>query len=194
MAKMKTTTQPKKVKKTSKKVTVAKPTELKAAEVKKTTESPASVSWQGNQPGYYKRSGWWYLIATLITAALLVYAYKDKNNSFLFLIIALYALILAKSAQGPQTVYFSLSQDELSINSDERRYDLKVFGGYYTIEGNDVKYIGFRYPDAAHEDIIIPIDSEKLENAVSLLKQTELKEDLTAREPMVHYLSRVLKI
>jgi len=191
---MEKTNKPKRVKKIVKKVAVAKPAELKAVEIKEQVRSPASISWQGNQPGYYKRSGWWYLITTLVTAALIIYAYKGKNNSFLFLIIALYGLVLAKSAQGPQTVYFSLSQTELSINSDERHYDLKTFGGYYTIEGNDIKYIGFRYPESAHEDVIIPIDSEKLEDAVSLLKQTELKEDLTAREPMIHYLSRVLKI
>jgi hypothetical protein len=106
----------------------------------------------------------------------------------------LYALILAKSAQGPQTVYFSLSQNELSINSDERHYDLKEFDSYYTIISPENKYIAFRYPETAHEDIIVPIDSNKLKNVISLLAKTELKEDLTAREPMIHYLSRVLKI
>jgi hypothetical protein len=191
---MKTTPKPKKIKKVVKKTLVDKPEDLKTEQVKESLNSLTSFSWQGNQPGYYKHSGWWYLITTLITSALLIYAYKGKNNSFLFLIIALYALILAKSAQGPQTVYFSLSQNELSINSDERHYDLKEFDSYYTIISPENKYIAFRYPETAHEDIIVPIDSNKLKNVISLLAKTELKEDLTAREPMIHYLSRVLKI
>lgn len=191
---MKTTTKPKKIKKVVKKVLVEKPEDLKTGEIKEPLNSPISVSWKGNQPGYYKRSGMWYVIATLVTAALLVYAYKNKNNSFLFLIIALYVLVLAKSSQGPKTVYFSLNQNELSINNNERHYDLKEFGGYYTIISPEDKYIAFRYPEAAHEDIIVPIDSDKLENVISLLEKTGLKEDLTAREPMIHCLSRVLKI
>lgn len=191
---MKTTAKSKKIKKVVKKALVDKPEDLKTEQVKESLNSLTSVSWQGNQPGYYKRSGMWYVIATLVTAALLVYAYKDKNNSFLFLIIALYALVLAKSAQSPKTVYFSLNQNELSINSDERHYDLKEFGGYYTIISPENKYIAFRYPETAHEDIIVPIDSDKLENVISLLAKTELKENLTAKEPMIHCLSRVLKI
>lgn len=194
MVNKETTTKPKKIKKVVKKTLVDKPEDLKTEQVKESSNSLTSVSWQGNQPGYYKRSGWWYLIATLVTAALLIYAYKGKNNSFLFLIIALYALVLAKSAQGPKTVYFSLNQNELFINSDERHYDLKEFGGYYTIISPENKYIAFRYPETAHEDIIVPIDSDKLENVISLLAKTELKENLTAKEPMIHCLSRVLKI
>jgi len=185
---------PKKVKKITKKSLVAKTAEAKGMEIKDSVRPPASVSWQGNQPGYYKRSGWWYLIATLVTIALLLYAYKDKNNSFLFLIVALYGLVLAKSAQNPQTIYFSLNQTELSINGDERRYDLKEFNGYYIVENSDIKYIGFRYPEAAHEDVIIPVPPEKIEEVISLLNTTDIKEDLTAREPVIHYLSRVLKI
>jgi len=106
----------------------------------------------------------------------------------------LYALVLTRSAQSPQTVNFSLNQNELSINNNERHYDLKEFASYYTVEGSDIKYIGFRYPESAHEDVIVPIDSEKLKNVIDLLAKTELKEDLSAREPMIHYLSRVLKI
>ena len=55
---------PKKVKKITKKSLVAKTAEAKGMEIKDSVRPPASVSWQGNQPGYYKRSGWWYLIAS----------------------------------------------------------------------------------------------------------------------------------
>lgn len=190
---MKSAPKSKKIKKVLRPTLINESDKLKMVETKSPSTSPSSVSWQGNQPGYYKHTGMWYLIVTLVTVVLLFYAYKDKNNSFLFLILALYALVLAKSAQGPQTVYFSLNQTELSIN-DERHYSLKDFGGYYTINSDDKKYIAFRYPEAVHEDVIVPIDADKLEIAIALLDKTELKEDLTAKEPMVHYISRVLKI
>ena len=153
---------------------------------------PVSVSWQGNQPGYYKRNGLWYLALTIVTLLFMLYAYKTKSNSFLALVVALYFLLLAKGAQSPQTINFSVNQTEISI--DGRYYVLTDFDKYYSIEGPEIKYIAFRYKETAHEDLIVPVVPEKMNALITLLEKISLEEDLSAREPMVHFLSRVLKI
>ncbi len=152
----------------------------------------APVSWQGNQPGYYKRNGLWYLALTIITLLFMLYAYKTKSNSFLVLVVALYFLLLAKGAQSPQTINFSVNQTEVSI--DGRYYALTDFDKYYSIDSPEIKYIVFRYKETAHEDLILPVAPEKMNALIALVGKIGLEEDLSAREPMVHYLSRVLKI
>ncbi|MCX6737395.1 MAG: hypothetical protein NTX26_01475 [Candidatus Parcubacteria bacterium] len=154
---------------------------------------PTSVSWQGNQPGYYKRNGLWYFALTIVTLLFMLYAYKTKSNSFLVLVVALYFLLLAKGAQSPQTINFSVDQNEILIDS-ERHYPTIDFDKYYSIDSPEIKYIVFRYKETAHEDLILPVAPEKMNALITLLEKIGLEEDLSAREPMVHYLSRVLKI
>lgn len=188
---METVPKSKKVKKVVKSKTVKKKTVLEAVEVEKVL--PSSISWQGNQPGYYKRNGIWYFALTVITLLFMLYSYKTKSNTFLVLVIALYFLLLAKGAQSPQTINFSVDQTEIAIDN-ERHYPITDFDRYYSIEGTEIKYIAFRYKENAHEDIILPVTSEKMIALIPFLERTGLEEDLSAREPMVHYLSRVLKI
>jgi len=68
------------------------------------------LSWEFPEYEQHERGRGWYTIATVIAAALLIYAFATKNFLFAVIVVMLAAVVYLRHTQAPQRLQFEIRE------------------------------------------------------------------------------------
>ncbi len=153
------------------------------------------LTWQIPEFTAYQRGWLWYVLASLIALALIIYGLVTTN--FLFsIIIFIFALIIALSiVRQPENREVRLT--EIGLEIGEKLYPYRSFERFAIVyEPPEVKklYLDFK-TNLWQSQLMIPLENQNPTPVRNLLLEARLKENLEgAEEPFSEILSRLFKI
>ena len=151
------------------------------------------VSWQIDEYPRHERSVLWYVGATTIGLALLIYALVTLNFLFAFVIMMFGIIMLITATRTPGKITVAIKEDGIAVG---RRFmpwkDLEKFWIIYEPPTVKSLYLDFKMMWRPH--LAIPLGSNNpVAVRAALLKY--LEEDLAKEdEPLSDYVGRLLKI
>ena len=159
-----------------------------------TNYNPDKISWQIPEHDYYKRSWKWYLIASIIAVALIVYAILTANYTFIIIIVIASALILFTYDREPRMINFSLEEEGIVFDTRFYDYDeIKNFSVIYKAQEN-VKKLYFILNNSLKPRLSIFLEDQDPVMIRNFLLEY-LDEDLDRKhEPISEAISKKLKL
>jgi len=108
------------------------------------THGKILASWQFPEFIKYKRSWAWYIIASLIALALIIYAILVKNYLFAFIVILIAFVILLYEIKEPILIKFNITEEGLEL--EDHFYPYKEIKNFWIIyEPPEVKRLYFEF-------------------------------------------------
>ncbi len=159
-----------------------------------TNYNPDKISWQIPEHDYYKRSWKWYLIASIIAIALIVYAIFTANYTFIIIIVIASALIFFTYDREPNMINFSLEEEGIIFDTRFYDYDeIKNFSVIYKPKEN-VKKLYFLLNNSLKPRLSIFLEDQDPVAIRNFLLEY-LDEDLERlNEPISETISKKLRL
>ena len=152
------------------------------------------MSWEVPEHDQHERGRNWYILAFLITGAMMLYAFLSANFLFAMIILIGAFILILREGHGPLMVRISLTTEGIRTGRKFYDYDdLKDFSIVYKpAQGFKNLYIEFKNPIKPR--ISVPLDSmDPLKIRENLLRY--LPEDLDRTNPPTSEgLAKILKL
>lgn len=156
--------------------------------------NPDKISWQIPEHDYYKRGWKWYLMASIIAVALIVYAILTANYTFIIIIVIGSALIFFTYDREPNMINFSLEEEGVVFNNRFYDYDeIKNFSVIYKPKEN-IKKLYFILNNNLKPRLSVSLEDQDPVTIRNFLLEY-LDEDLDRKnEPISEAISKILKL
>jgi hypothetical protein len=158
-------------------------------------QMPDLLYWQVPEYEKHQRNKKWYIIAGVITVALILYSLFHENNFlFPFIIVVAAIIIILNDGREPDMIKISLTGEGINIGRKFYDYDeIKNFSIIYK-PNIEVKNLYFEFKNVMKHRISIPLGNlNPLIVRDILLKY--LPEDLEREnEPLSESLAKILKL
>lgn len=165
------------------------------AEIKPTIDvGEEIISWQVPEYEKHERTRRWYIIATAVALALLLYAFFTRNYLFFGIIVMGAMVIIFLDGREPEMVDFSITDEGVIIGKKFHDHDtIKDFSIVYK-PSQQVKRLYFEFKNTVKPRLSIPLENEDpLVIRRYLLKY--LKEDLERTDqPTSEGLAKLFKL
>jgi len=165
-----------------------------AAEKKSKKEDGEIINWTVSEIEKYEKNKGWYLLAGIITIAILIYSFITANFLFAVIIIIAAIVVILNEGREPEKIKFTITDEGVKVGKKFTDYDeLKNFSIIYRPR-RDIKRLYFEFKNGLRPRISIYLDNiNPLKIREILLKY--LPEDLEREnEPLSESLSRFFKI
>lgn len=152
------------------------------------------LSWKIDEFVKHQRNKKWYMIASAIALALIIWAIIDKNYFFALIIILSSALIVFYDGEVPNKIDVKLEYNGLFVGNNF--YEFQSISSFYIIYKPEqkVKKIFFEFKNPLKNRLSISLENENPIIIRDYLLQY-LKEDLEKEnEPLSEGLSKLLKL
>ena len=152
------------------------------------------MSWPVLEYEKHERSRGWYVIASIVAIALLIYCFFTANFLFVVIIIVAALVIILHHGREPERVKFSITDEGIVIGRKFYDYDeIKDFAIVYKPR-IEVKRLYFEFKNALRHRLSIPLENmNPLTVRETLLKY--LKEDLERTDqPLSEGLAKLFKL
>ena len=152
------------------------------------------LDWSIPEYNKHKRNKTWYVLASIITIALLVFAFITANFLFVIIIIMSVAIVLVNDKREPNKVKFSMDGEGIYIG--KRFYDYDEFKDFSILykPKQEMKNIYFEYKNRVKQRISIPLfNNNPLLVRDFLLRYMEEDIDRTD-EPLSESLAKFFKL
>ncbi len=149
-------------------------------------------AWMIDEYPVYRRGWGWYLAASLIGAAIVIYALVTLNFLFALIVVIFGIVLVVSSSRTPVRLRFAVTEDGIEMGHRFIPWDdLTRFWMVY--DPPAVKTLYFDFKSIIVPDVAIPLD-EMNPNALRAVLLKYLDEDATrTAEPITDYLGRLLK-
>ena len=150
--------------------------------------------WQVPEYDKHDRPKVWYILASILAIALLLFSVKTGNFLFAIIIIVAALIIILHDGKEPENVDFVIYSEGLRIGKRFYDYDeIKNFSVIYKTSKN-IKNLYFEFNGAIKPRLSIPLkNTNPLQIREALLKY--LKEDLERTdEPVSEGLAKLFKL
>lgn len=151
------------------------------------------ASWTFHEYEQHQRGKWWYIIASVIIVAILIYSIYDQNYMFTVIIALATFIYIYLMQRQPKLVTFSITEDGVEVH--EVFYPYKDFKQFWLIyEPPAVKKLYLEFKSGVRPMLSIPLESQNPLTIRDILLQY-LKEDLERdNESFSDALQRTLKL
>ena len=150
--------------------------------------------WEIDSHIKHQKTKTWYIIASVITLALIVYAIIDRNYFFALIIIIAGALIIFFDNEPVQKIDFAIKYDGVLV--DKKFFPFESVSNFYIIyrPQEDIKKVFFEFKNPLQHRLSIELYQQNpLELREYLLKY--LKEDIEKNhEPLSEGLAKMFKL
>ncbi len=154
---------------------------------------PDSFSWSVVEHQHHDRGFTWYLVATLVGAALIVYALITGNIMFAFIVIIFAIILFILSRIPPKSLVVVAAADGLTVGS--RHYTWKDIKNFWiAYDPPEVKSLYIEFAGGFRSRLSLGLDEVDPVAIREFLMQYILEDDTKTEEPFMDWLSRVLKI
>lgn len=157
-----------------------------------TNYGPKEISWKIDEVNKNPRTKRWYIIASIIAVALIVYAIIDKNYFFALIIIISGGLIVFYDNEPAREVDLTLKYDGVEIG--KKFFEYETMNNFYIIyrPKEDIRKLFFEFKNPIKHRLSIPLkDKNPIEIRDYLLQY--LNEDLDKEhEPLSEGLAKML--
>lgn len=160
----------------------------------KTDFDPEVITWEVPEYEKHERTRQWYIIAAVIGALLLVYAFLTKNFLFFGIVLLAALIIIITDGKEPDKVSIGLTDDGIEVGKKFYDYDeIKNFSIVYKPKLG-VKNLYFEFKNAVKPRLSIPlVDRDPIYIREKLLKY--LTEDLERTDqPLSEGLAKLFKL
>ncbi|PKM91771.1 hypothetical protein CVU82_01010 [Candidatus Falkowbacteria bacterium HGW-Falkowbacteria-1] len=178
----------------NKKVIENQKIERKEAPNKNDNTEQINLNWEINEFVKHQRSKRWYIIASIITLGLIIWAITDKNYLFALIMILFSALIVFYDSENPKRIKIELKYNGLFVG--QKFYKFESISKFYIIykPEENVKKIFFEFKNPINHRLTVPLENENPIMVRNHLLQY-LEEDLEKEnEPLSEGLSKILKL
>lgn len=151
------------------------------------------ASWMVDEYPTYSRSWRWYVVASVVGAALLVYALATLNFLFALIIVIFAIVTVVSSAKTPVRLRVALTEDGVLLGHEFIPW-LEVSRFWIAYEPPQVKTLYLDFKSALRPDLSIGIDDQN-PSVLRRILLTYVDEDTNRNaEPLADFLGRVLKM
>ncbi|MCF7820245.1 MAG: hypothetical protein K9M44_02110 [Candidatus Pacebacteria bacterium] len=159
-----------------------------------TNYNPSTISWQIPEHDHYQRSWKWYLVASLVGIALIVYAILTSNYTFIIIIVIAGALLFFTYDKEPSLETFALEEEGILMGRRFYDYDeIKNFAVIYKPQ-QGIKKLYFVLNNNLKPRLSVPLEEQDPVTVRRFLLDY-LDEDLERRhEPISETISKKLKL
>ncbi len=132
------------------------------------TKEDILMGWKIPEFTKHKRGRWWYIIATIIVLAILIYAVWTKDYLIALLTILLILVMFINEIREPGEVFFGLTHEGVVIENNLVRFqDVEKFWFIKAGKENIILYIDFK--NLMRPRIAIPTDVEHVEQVFEIM-------------------------
>ena len=160
-----------------------------------TPETKTLLSWEINEFTPYERGKLWFVIATLVSLALIIYGIITTN--FLFAIIVLiFALVIALTVVRKPGI-LTVHATDMGLEVGERFYPYYSIANFAIVyEPPEVKDLHLEFKKGLFDPhLILPFETQNPMELRELLIARHVKEDTQhTEESFTEFLARILKI
>lgn len=162
------------------------------AEASKKTYGKELLSWEIGEFGAHSRGAGWYVLAAIVTVALLIWAVLTRNFLFAFIVI-MFAVVFATHTLSPPRRY-TFSIHELGVRVGERFYPFRDMRQFWIVfEPPEVKMLNFDF-GGFRPRLPVPLEDTDPNRVRETLKEYLTENVERTEEPLSDWLARVLKI
>ncbi|MBI4142798.1 hypothetical protein HY480_02915 [Candidatus Uhrbacteria bacterium] len=149
------------------------------------------ASWTFAEYEQHERSRRWYVLAALVAALFLVYAFVVRNFLFAVIVVMVAIIVYLRQSRNPETMACAITERGVALGDRMIPYeDLRNFWVVDDAGPSGTLYIHHR---GVRPHLVIPIhDHDQLAIRAALRKF--LPEDTDADEPASDAIARVLKL
>lgn len=164
------------------------------AQIKSQQGNSKNISWEIPEYEKHEKNRLWYIIAAIVSLALIAYAIYTSNYLFALIILIIAFIIIIRDTQEVIVVTFSLEPTGVSVG--QRLYSYEVFKDFSVVfrPNDNIKGLYLNFKNTMRPHLSIPLkDASPVEVRNYLLRF--LKEDLSRNDaPLSEGLSKVLKL
>lgn len=153
-----------------------------------------NINWEIDEFVKHQRSKRWYIIASVVTLILIIWAIFDKNYLFALIIILFSALIVFYDGESPKKIKIELKYNGISVG--KKFYKFESISKFYIIykPEENIKRIYFEFRNPINNRLALPLENKNPIVIRNYLLQY-IKEDLDKEnEPLSEGLSKILKL
>lgn len=152
-----------------------------------------SFSWSVIEHEHHDRGFTWYLAATLVGAALIVYALITGNIMFAFIVIIFAIILFILSRIPPKSLVVVAAPNGLSVG--DRRYAWKEIKNFWMVyDPPEVKSLYIEFVGGLRSHLLLGLNEVDPVAIREFLLQYILEDESKLEEPFIDWLSRRLKI
>jgi len=155
---------------------------------------PKEISWKIDEVNKHPKSKRWYIIASTIAVALIVYAIIDRNYFFALIIIISSGLIVFYDNEPAKEVDLTLKYDGVEIAKKFFPYETMI--NFYIVyrPKEDIKKLFFEFKNPIKHRLSIPLKNQNPVEIRDYLLQY-LDEDLEKEhEPLSEGLAKIFRL
>jgi hypothetical protein len=158
----------------------------------KEPESKEFISWEVPEYPVYERGIFWYLSLAVVSIVLLIYALRNSNFLFAFIIVMFIIIFLLHTDRKPSLLKFSLTEQGVLLGT--KLYLWKEFSRFFIVYNPpEVKTLYFEFSNFKPH-LTIPLGEQNPEVIRQLLLKFLPENKEKTEEPFSDWLGRVLKI
>lgn len=152
-----------------------------------------SISWSVVEHPHRDRGFWWYVVATLVGAAMIVYALITGNIMFAFIIIIFAIILFILSRIPPKSIVVVLAPEGVTIGANQ--YTWKTVKHFWIVyDPPEVKSLYFEFGAGFRPRLLVGLDDMDPVAIRAFLLQYIPEDETKEEEPWMDWLSRMLKI
>lgn len=152
-----------------------------------------SFSWSVVEYPHHERGFWWYLAATLVGGALIVYALVTGNIMFAFIVVIFALILFILSRVPPRSLVVVI--DDTGITVGSRKYGWKELKSFWMIyEPPTLKNLYLEFGAGFRSRLTLGLDDMDPVAIREFLMQYIPEDADKMDEPVSDWLGRVLKI
>jgi hypothetical protein len=155
---------------------------------------PLSFQWEIDESIKHPKSKRWYIIASIVTSLLIIYAIWESNYFFALILLLSFGLVVFYDNEPPRKVLFKIQYDGVEVG--KRFYEFETISNFFIIykpkEG--VKRLYFQFKNPIKGRLSIPLNDEdpvEIRNYLLLYLDEDLDKE---NEPLSEGISKILKL
>lgn len=152
-----------------------------------------SFSWTFQEFEKHERSVWWYVIAGLVVALLVVYSFATNNFLFSVITVITVVVLFARQMQEPARIECAVTEDGIFVGKKKYSFsDLDSFSLLQRDDGVPVLYL--HEARGMHNMVPIPMVDCSPESVRMFLRDFLEENGEHQQEPILDWLMRALKL
>ncbi|MDP2630678.1 MAG: hypothetical protein Q8P56_04685 [Candidatus Uhrbacteria bacterium] len=152
-----------------------------------------SFRWTFQEFEKHERSVWWYVIAGLVVALLVVYSVASNNFLFTVITVITVVVIFARQMQEPASIECEVTDDGIFVGKKKYAFsDLDSFSLLQRDDGVPVLYL--HESRGMHNMVPIPMVDCSPESVRMFLRDFLEENGEHQQEPILDWLMRALKL
>jgi len=154
---------------------------------------PQSFHWSFREFEKHERSVWWYVVAGLVVAGIVIYSFATNNFLFTVITVIVVVVLFARQIQEPATLTCELTEDGVFVGNKKYSFsDLDAFSVLLRDDGMPVLYL--HEARGLRNMLPIPIVDSEPESVRMFLRDFLEEDGDHQHEPILDWIMRVLKL